>query len=1154
LTAFFASPLDEKTKNKSNDTKAKNNTKEQNPQKQALILRPPSSFAFTFTVPPFPNAHLNAQPSQQTNAGKRYKPVDRKVRPVPATFPEDARVDRHFPEDPLLTLPPLATHPPDFQPTTTLTAGRLEYLRINSDGFLWPEEENLIIMAFTNNRKVLAFNESERGTLRPDYFSDYIIPVVAHEPWADHKIPIPQGIREKVTETIRNKVNNGVYEPSQGSYRSSWFCVPKKNGELRPVINLQKLNGITIKDSGLPPIIDTILEPFAASSIYTKLDLLSGYDARILHPNSRDLTAFHTPLGLLRLTRLPQGFTNSVAEFQNCITFILQDEIPHNVGVMIDDIGIKGPPTRYEDDQGNYETIPENPSIRRFVWEHAVTLNRILHRLAHAGATVSPEKCDVARPQISFVGQTLTYDGRLPDMSRISKILNWPTPTTVTEVRGFLGLCGTVRIWIKGYTHIARPLTELTRKDTPFVWDDRCEQAMKELKQRITAAPVLRPIDYHSSNPVILSVDSSKTAVGFILSQLDDQGHRRPARYGSLPMNERESRYSQAKLELFGLYRALRHYRLYLIGVKNLVVEVDAKYIKGMLNHPDLQPNAAINRWIGGILLFDFTLVHVPASQHQGPDALSRRPRVEGDTDPSDEEEEDDQDWLKKSYHIKAVIDWTNPRIYNPRDGWPTRPVYSIRLTTEVLHQIHQFLTTLTLPLFASIKEKKRFIRQAKTYYVQDDKLWKTHSDHPPRQVILDADHRQHLLQQAHDELGHRGVYATAKTISLRFWWPTYFADVEEFVRTCHECQIRSTKKIHIPPTISTPATLFSKIYLDVMHMPKKQGYQYIVTARDDLSGAAEGCKLRNATAQAVANFLFEEIFCRYGTVAEIVTDNGSETKGAVAELLRRHGIPQIHISTYNSQANGVVERGHFTIREAIVKACQGKIAKWPDYVHHAFFADRVTVRRATGFSPFYLLYGIDPVLPLNLTEATYLVSGFRKHMPTEDLLALRILQLAKRLEDVAKAKEILHQSRLRSKQAFEQRYHNRLQRDTYLHGELVLVRNTRIEKELDRKSKPRYIGPYEVVRQTSGGSYVLRELDGASSRRGVAAFRLLPYYTQAGRPLPPAEIGLIDGPAAVEHEEEPAEEEPKEEDEEEEDDEEVTGDSHNLRDGWMSD
>ena len=111
-----------------------------------------------------------------------------------------------------------------------------------------------------------------------------------------------------------------------------------------------------------------------------------------------------------------------------------------------------------------------------------------------------------------------------------------------------------------------------------------------------------------------------------ILSQLDEKGKKRPSRYGSLPFSSTEATYSQPKLELYGLFRAMRHFRLYIIGAPRLIVEVDAKYIKGMLNEPELQPNAVINRWIQGILLYDFELLHVSATKFKGPDALSRRP------------------------------------------------------------------------------------------------------------------------------------------------------------------------------------------------------------------------------------------------------------------------------------------------------------------------------------------------------------------------------------------------------------------------------------------------------------------------------------------------------------------------------------------------
>src|SRR6266481_2154235 len=213
------------------------------------------------------------------------------------------------------------------------------------------------------------------------------------------------------------------------------------------------------------------------------------------------------------------------------------------------------------------------------------------------------------------------------------------------------------------------------------------------------------------------------------------------------------------------------------------------------------------------------------------------------------------------------------------------------------------------------------------------------------------------------------------------------------------------------------------KVYIDIMLMPKAQGYRYIIAARDDLSGAAEGWKLKQATARTVSQFIFEELLCRYGVISEIVTDNGTEVRGATEELLQCHGIPHIHISPYNSQANGVVERGHYTIREGLVKACEGNINRWPDYVHHAFFADRITTRQATGFSPFYLLYGTDPILPLDLLEATYLVPGFKPNMSTSDLLALQIKQLRKLPDDIDKAAETLHRSRLKNKAAFKQKY-----------------------------------------------------------------------------------------------------------------------------------
>ena len=193
-------------------------------------------------------------------------------------------------------------------------------------------------------------------------------------------------------------------------------------------------------------------------------------------------------------------------------------------------------------------------------------------------------------------------------------------------------------MFIRNFAHRANPLTMLTRKDQPFLFGPEQIAAQDDLKQALVNSPALRPINYTSDSPVILAVDTSYIAIGYHLCQcdIDDPRKRRYARFGSITLNDRESRFSQPKLELYGLHRALRALKLYLIGVRNMIIEVDARYIKGMLANPDLNPGASINRWILSILTFHFVLIHVPGTMH-GPDGLSRhRPQ------PGDEPEPDD--------------------------------------------------------------------------------------------------------------------------------------------------------------------------------------------------------------------------------------------------------------------------------------------------------------------------------------------------------------------------------------------------------------------------------------------------------------------------------------------------------------------------------
>jgi hypothetical protein len=213
------------------------------------------------------------------------------------------------------------------------------------------------------------------------------------------------------------------------------------------------------------------------------------------------------------------------------MTFILHDEIPSKANIFIDDLPIKGPRSTYLDEHGNPEVLKENSGIQRFIWEHAQDVHHIMHRVKEAGATFSAFKIQLCLPKVLILGQTCTPEGRLPDKAKVDKILNWPDLTNPKEARGFLGLCGTVGIWIPGYFELARPITELWRQNFELIWDEYRKKAFETLKSLVASAPALRSIDYGSELPIILSVDSSYMSVGIILSQIDEHGRKRPTQY-----------------------------------------------------------------------------------------------------------------------------------------------------------------------------------------------------------------------------------------------------------------------------------------------------------------------------------------------------------------------------------------------------------------------------------------------------------------------------------------------------------------------------------------------------------------------------------------------------------------------------------------------
>ena len=354
---------------------------------------------------------------------------------------------------------------------------------------------------------------------------------------------LPHSQRKVAHNLVENMLTEGIIQESYSPWNSPMFLVPKKDGSYRAVVDFRRVNDVTVPDHYPLPVLQDLLQSIGKNNtVFSTLDLKSGFWQIPLDENSRHITAFSTPTGHYEWLRCPMGLRNSPLTCQRLINSIFQGLIGDGLFVYLDDLIL----------------------VSQDLDSHFAKLSLVLQKFADAGLKLNLPKCKFLRARIQFLGHVVDKDGIHTTPDKVKAVQNFPVPKTVNNVRSFLGLAGYYRAFIQDFAAIASPLTRLLKKNIPFQWNEAQQRSFETLKTALTNAPILAFPDY--SLPFTICTDASGQGIGAVLMQQTQPRRPHVIAYASRTLNAAESRYSVTHLEALAVVWALKHFRDLIFG------------------------------------------------------------------------------------------------------------------------------------------------------------------------------------------------------------------------------------------------------------------------------------------------------------------------------------------------------------------------------------------------------------------------------------------------------------------------------------------------------------------------------------------------------------------------------------------------------------
>jgi len=802
--------------------------------------------------------------------------------------------------------------------------------------------------------------------------------------------------------------------PSVSPWGAPVLLVKKKDGSFRLCIDYRQLNKYTIKNRYPLPRIDDLINQLRGALVFSKIDLRSGYQQIRVKAEDIPKTAFRTRYSHYEYQVMPFGVTNAPAVFMDYMNRIFHPFLDSFVVVFIDDILI-------------YSKTFE---------EHEKHLIAVLQILKDKKLYAKLSKCEFWLEEIKFLGHIISKEGVSVDPTKVEAVLQWEPPKSVTEIRSFLGLAGYYRRFIEGYSKIAMPLTQLTKKGQRFEWTENCENSFQELKKRLTTSPVLALPD--PNGHFVIFCDASKMGLGCVLMQ-----DRNVVAYASRQLRTHEKNYPTHDLELAAIVFALKIWRHYLYGGKFEMFS-DHKSLKYLFDKKEL--NMRQRRWMEFLKDYDFELHYHPGKANIVADAL-RRKSLHVSTLMIQE-----MDLLEKFRDMNLKISLSHNKIQ----------LKAIQVTNDLKREIKEVQANDEF-----LKKKKELVEKDNggNFVIDREGILKfgnricVPNDERIKKMIFEEAHKSKLSI-------HPGITKMYQDLKQMFWWPKMKKEIAQYVTSCLICQ--KAKVEHQRPAgmlqpLDIPEWKWDSIAMDfVVGLPRTiQKFDSIWIIVDRLTKSAHFLLINiRHSLDKLADLYIREIVRLHGVPSSIISDRDPRFTYKFLGSLHQALGTKIHLSSaYHPQTDGQSER---TIKslEDLLRACVlENSGSWDKYLPLIEFTYNNNFHSSIGMAPYEALYGRKCKTPLCWFE-----SGENLFLGPE-----LIQQTTDKIRMI--------QEKLRTTQSRQKSYADKRRRPLeFLEGDHVFLKvtpTTRIGRAIrSKKLTPRFIGPYQILRKIGPVAY----------------------------------------------------------------------------------